>query len=113
MTRYRPEDLSGDWEFKIVRSATGAFKRPETFAQVVEEEQLGGWELLEKFDNKRIRFRRPLSARKDDLMRPQGYDPYRTQIGIGQSALGATLAIGIMTIMGILIGVIAMIEGGL
>jgi hypothetical protein len=112
MTQYRPQDLNGAWEFKILRSATGAFKRPETFGAVVAEENLGGWELLEKFDNKRLRFHRPISARKDDAMRQPGYDPYRTQIGISESALGIALAVAIIAISLGVIGLIAMTQGG-
>ncbi len=29
MTSYQPQDLSGDWEFKILRSATGSFGNPK------------------------------------------------------------------------------------
>ncbi|HLF91230.1 MAG TPA: hypothetical protein VI451_19955, partial [Anaerolineales bacterium] len=56
MTSYNPNDLNQDWEFKIVRSATNQFKKPDVFQQMVEEESLSGWQLLEKLDNGRVRF---------------------------------------------------------
>ncbi|NUM47386.1 MAG: hypothetical protein HUU38_22015 [Anaerolineales bacterium] len=113
MTRYNPEEVNGDWEFKIVRCATEQFKKPEVFQQMVEEESLAGWQLLEKLDNNRVRFKRPVSARKRDAMLPAGVDPYRTQFGISEGALGATIA-GIF-ILGVVIFVILafMAESGL
>ena len=100
MTPYGREDLHEDWEFKILRSMTGAFKKPETLRTVLEEEARAGWVLVEKFDNSRIRLKRPATAGKGD---PHiGFDPYRTYVGTseGQFALivigctvGALLAV--------------------
>jgi hypothetical protein len=82
MTNYSTQDLAGEWEFKIVRANTGVFRNPAELAKLVKEESLAGWILLEKFDNTRIRFKRPVSARQDDYRLPQGVDPYRTQYGM-------------------------------
>jgi hypothetical protein len=107
MTRYTDADLKDDWEFKIVRSNTASFKNPETLRQVCEEEARAGWVLLEKFDNQRLRFKRPASARAGDSALV-GYDPYRSNYGISALALvmivlfcallGATAIIGIVAL---------------
>jgi hypothetical protein len=73
MTRYTDADLQGEWEFKLVRSNTGAFRSPEVLRQVCVEEARAGWTLLEKFDNQRLRFKRPVSARAGDA--GLGFDP--------------------------------------
>jgi hypothetical protein len=82
ITNYSTQDLAGEWEFKIVRANTGVFRKPAELAKLVKEESLAGWILLEKFDNTRIRFKCPVSARQDDYRLPQGVDPYRTQYGM-------------------------------
>ncbi|MBW8011677.1 MAG: hypothetical protein FVQ83_10630 [Chloroflexi bacterium] len=76
MTNYSKEELQGDWEFKFVRSVSGAFKKPEELAFVVEEEALSGWKLIEKFDDNRIRFKRPASAKRNDATLPAYIEPY-------------------------------------
>ena len=87
MTRYTDADLQGDWEFKIVRANTAAFKNPEVFRQVCAEEAMAGWNLVEKFDNQRLRFKRPVSARAGDM--GLDFDPYRTQFGISAGSIAA------------------------
>lgn len=64
ITRYTEEDLKEGWEFKIVRSNTGAFHSPVTLRKLIEEETQAGWTMLEKFDDSRVRFKRPVSARQ-------------------------------------------------
>ena len=59
MTKYTDADLQGDWEFKIVRSNLAGFRKPEVLQQVCAEEAKAGWILVEKFDNQRLRFKRP------------------------------------------------------
>ena len=81
MTQYPPDDLNNDWEFKIVRSETGVFRNPETLNTLIEEEARAGWVMLEKLDDRRIRFKRPRSARVKDTYLPPGVDPYRTHYG--------------------------------
>ncbi len=48
MTGYTPEELASGSEFKILRSATSAFRRPEFLRQVLDEEKEAGWTLVEK-----------------------------------------------------------------
>jgi hypothetical protein len=81
MTQYTQEDSQTDWEFKIVRSDSAAFRDPETLKKLVEEESRAGWVMLEKFDDSRVRFKRPRSARAKDAFLPDGVDPYRTRYG--------------------------------
>ena len=87
MTQYRRDELEHDWEFKIVRSSTNQFKKPEVVERIKAEEAMAGWVMVEKFDNGRIRFKRPLSAQRRDASLPPGVDPYRIDIGISQGGL--------------------------
>ncbi len=105
MTQYTQNDPQSDWEFKIVRSDSSAFRNPETLKQLVEEESQAGWVMLEKFDDNRVRFKRPRSARAKDAFLPEDVDPYRTRYG-GQAArrtvlvmlmLGALLLSGVVS----------------
>jgi len=50
MTEYTQDDLKSDWEFKIVRSDTAAFRKPEVLNELLEQEAQAGWVMLEKFD---------------------------------------------------------------
>jgi hypothetical protein len=86
MTAYTPQDLAEGWEFKIVRSATGAFRTPAFLRAVLDEEQRAGWTLVEKFDNGRIRLKRPASARANDSA--LGSDAYRAHVGMSELKLG-------------------------
>ena len=112
MTGYTPTDLTDQWEFKIVRSATNAFKRPDVFQQLVQHEGQAGWELLEKLDDGRVRFKRPVSARRRDGMLPRGVDPYRTRYGISEGLLAFWIVAGVLLAMGIMIGIIMLAEAG-
>jgi hypothetical protein len=80
MTAYTAQDLSEDWEFKILRSSTAAFRNSEKLRRVLEEEGRAGWILVEKFDNSRIRLKRPTKARAGDGTLP--FDSYRTDVGL-------------------------------
>ena len=69
------------WEFKIVRSSRDLFRNPQVFERVCGEESQAGWILLEKLDDRRLRFKRPIALReilKSDLM---AIDPYRSHYG--------------------------------
>jgi len=108
MTRYTRDELENDWEFKIVKSATGRFSKREIVEQVRAEEAIAGWVMVEKFDDNRIRFKRPVSAQRNDPNLPPGIDPYRTTFGISEGGLGLTI-VGIMIGVGGLITLIAML----
>lgn len=76
----RRSRLSG-WEFKIVRSKRHAFRSPKILKRVCEQEAEAGWILLEKLDERRLRFKRPMILR--DRIAPETLkrDPYRTRYG--------------------------------
>lgn len=105
MTAYQAQDLSGDWEFKILRSMTGAFGRPEKLRKVLEEEAKAGWVLVEKFDNGRIRLKRPASARSGDGA--LGFDPYRTYVGMSEGKF--TLTVVGLTLGGMLLAILVVV----
>jgi hypothetical protein len=104
MATYRPEELAQDWEFKILRSASGGFKNPEFQQKCLAEEAQAGWTLVEKFDNGRLRLKRPAAARERDGK--LAFDPYR--ISVGASETSVALLIVAITV-GVSIGVIAAI----
>ena len=96
MTGYNKEDMNG-WEFKIVRSNFGTFRNPQAVRKLCEEEAVAGWEMLEKFDDHRIRFKRRVEKRSMD---PHlGTDPYRTGIGAGTNSL-FLIIIGLIFVLG-------------
>ncbi|GAF78469.1 unnamed protein product, partial [marine sediment metagenome] len=81
MTQYSDSDIAGDWEFKIVRAVTGAFRKPEEFAKLLEGEARFGWKLLEKLDDSRVRFKRHVKERVRDRNAGPSEDPYRSIYG--------------------------------
>jgi hypothetical protein len=91
MTNYSRDDLAGDWEFKIVRSVTAAFRNPAVLEKLRQDEAQAGWVMVEKFDDARIRFKRAASARENDFRLPQGVDPYRTYYGISNARFSLVL----------------------
>lgn len=105
MTGYTPEELASGFEFKILRSATSAFKRPEFLRQVLDEEKDAGWTLVEKFDNSRIRLKRSASKRSDDSS--ARFDPYRSHVGISETAVGLRIAAAILIGLAVVFGTIA------
>jgi hypothetical protein len=104
MTGYRADELAQDYEFKILRSATGAFKRPERLRQVLDEEARAGWVLVEKFDDSRLRLKRPAAARERDGK--LGLDAYRTYVGPSPNAIAAIVlaaTLGILFTAGLML----------
>jgi hypothetical protein len=110
MTSYTPEEIASGWEFKIVRSATGGFKRTEFLQRVLEEEKRAGWTLVEKFDNSRVRLKRPVSARASDGS--GAIDAYRSHVGISELALGLSVAVAIIAGIAFIFGAIALLVNG-
>lgn len=83
--------LSG-WEYKIVRAERNIFRDPAVFSKLCAEEELAGWVLLEKLDNRRVRFKRPLALRTLVQAERLAFDPYRTEYG---TAIGRRIWIAI------------------
>jgi len=103
MTKYGSDEIEG-WEFKIVRASTRKFKNREFFRATCEEEARAGWEMLEKFDDNRVRLRRKIEHRDGDLHRE--IDPYRTLVGISMDHLGFLIAASVLAGTGILLGIV-------
>jgi hypothetical protein len=101
MTPYSREELENDWEFKIIRSQTGAFRNQAALQKLMEEEARAGWQMVEKFDNSRVRFKRPRSARQRDSQLPAEVDPYRVHYGISEAAFVATILLVIFGALGL------------
>lgn len=97
-----PKDprLAG-WEFKIVRANRDLFRDPEIFQQVCEEESHSGWILLEKLDDRRIRFKRPLVLRDMVKSSALSIDPYRSHYG--PTSNWSTAVMGLAFLMAILL----------
>ena len=101
LTPYNAGDLEG-YEFKIIRTSTRKFKDPEFLKNIYAEEAEAGWEMIEKFDDYRIRFKRSVKKRSGDPYLK--IDPYRTNIGVTESHV-AMIAVGAM-LAAIAIGVV-------
>jgi hypothetical protein len=97
MTQYNTNDLEG-WEFKIVRSALGRFGNSEVVGKLISEEAQNGWEMVEKFDNYRIRFKRRTDKRS--LHSGGSIDPYRTSYGVGGTAM-PLIAVTVAMLLGL------------
>jgi len=104
---YTPQELAEGWEFKIVRSSTGAFRTPAFLRAVLDDEQRAGWTLVEKFDNGRIRLKRPASARANDST--LGSDAYRTQVGMSELKLALCIVAAVLGAVGLIGLLVAMI----
>jgi hypothetical protein len=102
MTPYSESELSEGWEFKILRSNMNAFRKPQQLKKFLEEEGRAGWVLVEKFDDNRVRLKRPASARRADAA--LDFDPYRTQVGLSDARM-------ILVILGIVLGVVVGVIG--
>ena len=110
MTGYTQDELQGDWEFKIVRSESGAFRKPQVLSQLVEEEAQAGWVLLEKFDDNRVRFKRPQSAQARDIYLPEGVDPYRTRYdAFSSQAVGLAVMVGLLMVGALAFGLLLLV----
>jgi hypothetical protein len=94
MTGYRPGDLEGDWQFKIVK---GTFKTQKQIDAVIQEQAEFGWVLVEVFDHSRIRFKRPAAEIEKDAYR-EG-NPYATSSKASGPGCATT-----MVLLGLVVG---------
>ncbi|ERT05083.1 hypothetical protein M595_4980 [Lyngbya aestuarii BL J] len=88
-------------EYKIVRANRDLFRNPAIFHKLCEEEAEVGWMMLEKLDDRRVRFKRPTNLRdhdhdqnSDELPR---FDPYRTHYGSSLDFTSWLAAIAFLT----------------
>ncbi len=100
MAKYNTNELEG-WEFKIVRANTRKFKKHEMIEKVRLEEAKAGWELLEKFDDYRLRFKRRVEKRAMDKYLEA--DPYRSQLATSKGSVIAIIAGVLIMLVGILV----------
>src|SRR3990172_7258846 len=111
LTPYSERDLSEDWEFKIVRSGTAAFRKPEEFAKLLEQEARFGWVLLEKLDDGRVRFKRRVGSGPRLSLGEHEGDPYRSVYGMVQSRQAAIVVlVAIAVSVGIMFLVVLMMR---
>ena len=73
------------WEFKIVRASSDVFRDSSVLKRLCEEEASAGWIMLEKLDDRRIRFKRPIAMREIIRAELLPIDPYRTNYGHSRS----------------------------
>jgi hypothetical protein len=106
MTMYSPEEMN-KYEFKIVRANYGVFGKPAEFNKLIQGEARAGWEMVEKFDNQRVRFKRPINARERDGQLPPDVDPYRTQYGMAPWLFALLLVAVVLVGFGLIVVVVA------
>lgn len=87
------------WEFKIVRASSDLFRNPAMFHRLCQEEAEAGWILLEKLDDRRVRFKRPIAMREMVQSNLPRIDPYRCQYGAESNLLAWLTAIAFMAAM--------------
>lgn len=107
MTTYSADDLDSGWEFKIVRGNLRVFRKSSTLNRLLQEEAQAGWTMVEKFDDQRIRFKRPRQARLNDATLSPGVDPYRVHYGMPPLAFALLM---LAVIFGLTFGIMALID---
>lgn len=101
--------LQDGWEFKVLRSKTGAFRRPEVLERAQSEEAQAGWILYEKLDDGHLRFKRPVSARANDHR--LRLDAYRTSYSGSWISEHVFFILGLLCLLYTLYLAIAFIAG--
>ena len=108
-TPYTEEQLMEHWEFKIIRHRLGRFDRAAYLDRVLKEEAQARWQLVEKFDGRRVRLKRPAAPRPGDAPLPKGYDAYRTRLGPSELKVGAWAAAGTCAVCGFVFVLLAVL----
>jgi hypothetical protein len=74
---------------------------------LLQEESIAGWELVEKLDDRRVRFKRTMDARRRDATLPPGIDPYRSHYGNPSSRtlvlIGAAMVVALTAVFGLIV----------
>ena len=110
--RYTVKDLEEDWEFKIVRAYIGTFRNPKMLQRLIDEEARAGWEMLELFDDSRIRFKRRRSAQANDALLPSSVNPYRTTFRTASPAMTLAWVVLLGVIVGLFVCVVIFVMLG-
>jgi hypothetical protein len=87
------------WEFKIVRANRDLFRNPAVLQKLCQEEAIAGWILLEKLDDRRVRFKRLIALRNILDANQLTYDPYRCHYGSSFTPLTWLSAIAALTMI--------------
>jgi hypothetical protein len=74
---------------------------------ILEEEARAGWKLVEKFDDSRLRLKRPTSARNLDAT--LDFDPHRTWVGMSQTRYALLVVLGALGLSALSIGIIILL----
>lgn len=88
-----------EWEYKIVRAHSDLFRNSANFIQLCEEEAQAGWILLEKLDDRRVRFKRSVAMRSQIDVTQLSFDPYRCYYGPSNQWTNLMGAIAAVTAM--------------
>jgi hypothetical protein len=108
MTPYSGQDLADDWQFKILQSPSGRFRNPEYLQYALDDENRAGWVLVEKFDDHRVRLKRPASAAQLDGK--LDFDPFRTLVGAKLNSKRNPVLLSVVAISGaVIIGTFLML----
>ncbi len=92
-------------EYKIVRASSDLFRNPAIFQRLCREEAEFGWIMLEKLDDRRVRFKRPIALRDTQRSDLPPFDPYRTHYGPmlnGTTLAGAIVFLSAMLLPAVL-----------
>ncbi|OIP70308.1 MAG: hypothetical protein AUK43_09995 [Oscillatoriales cyanobacterium CG2_30_40_61] len=92
---YNPESLEPlvkEWEYKIVRASQDVFRNPTIFKRLCQEEAEMGWILVEKLDDRRVRFKRLRGLETPENPYQIKQDPYRSTYGKSNN-LGSGLTV--------------------
>lgn len=90
------------WEFKVLRGMAFAFGNPDRLQEALTDESAAGWELAQKLDDNRLILRRPVTARENDILLGDNYNPYREHYGSGYVWLLA-LTLGLVVLGGVVL----------
>ncbi len=96
---YFNEPKITEWEYKIVRAYSDLFRNPTNFIRLCEEESQAGWILLEKLDDRRVRFKRSVEMRDQIDVAHLSFDPYRCHYGSSNKVINLFGAIAAVTAM--------------
>ena len=75
---YPAELLAEDWEFKTIKARGSPFRYKSELDEFMADEQVFGWLLVEKVDDRTIRVKRQRRFREYDNKTNSEINPYRT-----------------------------------
>jgi len=94
-------------EYKVVQSTTPLFAKLQNIEAIMAEEAKAGWQLVEKYDNYKLRLQRNISHRAND--KALAFDAYRSQVGVSNVltyGLAAVLTLGVVYLIFVMVGAV-------